>query len=74
MGQVQFIINLIFTFFFLVWLFATTYLLYLIWQSFNKLIEAMQATILENSRKNTETIGEMAKVLEVHHQPPVSPS
>jgi membrane protein implicated in regulation of membrane protease activity len=73
MATVQFIINLIFTVFFLVWLFATTYLLYLIWKSFNKLIEAMQQTILENARKNVETIGELAKVLETHqqtHEPP----
>jgi hypothetical protein len=47
-------------------MFGTAYLLYRVWQSFEKLIQAMQETILENARKNVETLGELARVLEKH--------
>ncbi len=72
MTTVQFVINIIFSFLFLLWMFGTVYLLYRIWQSFIRLIEAMQTTILENARKNVETLGELAKVLEKRPELPPS--
>jgi threonine/homoserine/homoserine lactone efflux protein len=66
MATIQLVINIVFSFLFLVWMFGTAYLLYRVWQSFEKLIQAMQETILENARKNVETLGELARVLEKH--------
>ncbi len=64
MTTVQFIINIIFSVLFFIWMFGTLYLLYRIWQSFVELIEAMQTTVLENARENVKTLGELAKVVE----------
>jgi hypothetical protein len=74
MATIQLVINIVFSFLFLVWMFGTAYLLYRVWQSFEKLIQAMQETILENARKNVETLGELARVLEKHQQTHVPPS
>jgi hypothetical protein len=81
MATIQLVINIVFSTVFLGCLCATTYLFYRAWQSFVQLIEAMQAnqqeqqaTILENSRKNVETIGELAKLLEMRQQPHEPPS
>lgn len=74
MVTIQLIINIVFSFLFLVWMFGTAYLLYRVWKSFEKLVEAMQATILENARKNVDTLGELARVLETHQQTHVPPS
>jgi hypothetical protein len=74
---IQLIINIIFSLMFFLWMPASIWFFWKIWQSNQALVLTLQAgntemreTILENSRKNVETINELARILEKYHEPP----